>query len=436
MSVYKFSKEANIVGSYDVVVAGGGPSGFIAAISASRMGMKTALVERYSFLGGMATAAYVNPISVFSYNNERNIGGIPWEFVKRLEAVNGAKIEEPLNNVAFNPEMYKLIAIRMVREAGVDLYLDSYITGIDIDKSNRVNKLIFDNKNGTEAIECSTVIDATGDGDISYMANVPMMHYDGTKQPASLCFILSGVDTNSELLRDVIHHNRQGVNCHSEIIRKILIELAEDNKIPPFGGPWFCTVLKDGSVAVNITRIAVDNCNNREFTEASYKLLEEAYLFTEVLRENFVEFKDCYISSTPAQVGVRESRHIKGVHTVTAEEYINAYKYPDSISRCSHPIDIHSPNTKEQRCSFLKKAAYVPYRALISKGFPNLIVAGRTLSAEKEAFASLRVQASCMGLGQAAGVAAAMAVSGKTDVQGINIEKLISKLKELGAILD
>ena len=128
--------------------------------------------------------------------------------------------------------------------------------------------------------------------------------------------------------------------------------------------------------------------------------------------------------------------YIDGVYTITADEYLNAYKYEDSVSRCSHPIDIHAPKGESQRCSFLKKAAYVPYRSLIANGFPNIIVAGRTLSAEKEAFASLRVQASCMGIGQAAGYAAAMASENNANVKEIDTISLVEKLKIAGAILD
>lgn len=436
MEIITQERKINIVGEYDVVVAGGGPAGFIAAIAAARNGAKTALIERYAFLGGMATAAYVTPISVFSYNGERNIGGIPWEFVERLEKVGGALVEQPLNNVAFDPELYKLIAEEMVREAGIDLYMSSYISGIWKNLDNSIKEVYFENKNGTEGVRGKVFIDATGDADISFMAGVPMKKYDSPLQPSSMCFILSGVDTSSPLLKDVIHHSKQGVNCQSEPIRVRLTELSKTKDIPNFGGPWFCTVLHEGSVAVNTTRIGTNACDNRDFSEANFSLRKDAFRIADVLRENYEEFKECYVSATPAQAGVRETRHIDGVYTITADEYLNAYKYEDSVSRCSHPIDIHAQKGESQRCSFLKKAAYVPYRSLIAKDYPNIIVAGRTLSAEKEAFASLRVQASCMGIGQAAGFAAAMASSENISVLDINTSGLVEKLKKVGAILD
>ena len=125
----QFSGTALVAGTYDVVVLRRRTcTGFIAAIAAAREGAKVAVVEQYGFFGGMATAGFVNPISVFSYNGKLVNGGIPWEFVNRLAKIDGCEIESPLANVAFEPEHYKLEAQRMVLEAGVDMYMHSYRT--------------------------------------------------------------------------------------------------------------------------------------------------------------------------------------------------------------------------------------------------------------------------------------------------------------------
>ena len=123
----EYSKRINVRGEYDVVVCGGGPSGIGAAVAAARKGAKTLLIERLGFLGGMATAGLVNPMSEFAYNERRVIGGIAWEFAKRLEAEGGAIIEYPRCNISFNPEIYKLVAQRMVLEAGVELLTNTVI---------------------------------------------------------------------------------------------------------------------------------------------------------------------------------------------------------------------------------------------------------------------------------------------------------------------
>ena len=430
MPTITLSKEVPVVGAYDVVVCGGGPAGFMAAAAAAKEGARTALVERYGFLGGMATAGLVAPISVFTYKGELVAGGLPWDFVHRLEAMGGALIEKPLGNVAFDPELYKLCAQRLVLESGVDLYLHSYLTGCR-KEGGRVTHILMENKNGSEALEGQVFIDATGDADLAFQAGVPMQPLSGEPlQPASTYFILSGVDTESPLIREAMHHNKQGENCHCLPVRNRLLELPG---IPDFGGPWFCTVLHEGSVAVNMTRTRADACDNRDFSAAECRLREDVFRMAGILREHFPEFRNSYVSAVATQAGIRETRRILGIHTITGEEYVSAFRYEDSISRGAHPIDIHASAGRSQSLTFLEKPAYVPYRALIAADFPNLLVAGRCLSADRRAFASLRVQASCMSLGQAAGVAAAMTAKGNGDVRKADIPVLISRLRALGA---
>ncbi|MDO4546772.1 MAG: FAD-dependent oxidoreductase [Clostridia bacterium] len=429
------NKRVPVAGEYDVVVCGGGPSGFIAAIAAAGAGARTALIERYGFLGGMATAGLVMPISVFSYNDERVIGGIPWNFVERLRDMGGAIVEQPLNNISFDPELYKLCAQRMVNEAGVDCYMNSWISDCDV-SDGTIRHVIFENKNGTEALSGKVFIDATGDADIAHMAGVPMQPVEGWPlQPASMIFCLDGVDTESELVKSVMHHNKQGVNFHCEPIRAKLAEISEKKDIPSFGGPWFCTLIRKGAIAVNMSRRAADACDNRDFSRAEQALREDAFALTQLLRENFPEFKDCRLSATAAQAGPRETRRILGAHTITAGEYLNAFNYPDSVSRGCHPIDIHIAGENYQNLRFLEKAAYVPYRALYAGDFPNLLASGRCLSADREAFASLRVQASAMGAGQASGVAAAMCAKSGLSVADADVAKLQAELRKLGAVI-
>ena len=240
----QLKKAVKAAGSYDVVVVGGGPAGFIAAIAAARQlngqnasaatdpkevsdtqntmapntatttqgqakRARVALIERYGFLGGMATMGYVAPLSVFAFvdkekdplHGELVIGGIPWEFVQRLEQMGGAFIEWPKANVDFDIELYKLLTQRMVLEAGVDLYLHSSLIGCEL-AGNAIEKVFIENKNGLESLEAKRFIDTTGDGDLAWMAGVPMQdNPDGDLQPSSFCFVLSGVDTQSDLER-------------------------------------------------------------------------------------------------------------------------------------------------------------------------------------------------------------------------------------------
>ncbi|MDD7531566.1 MAG: FAD-dependent oxidoreductase [Candidatus Cryptobacteroides sp.] len=435
METIRIEKNIPVVGRYDVVVCGGGPAGFIAAIAAARKGASVALVEQYGFLGGMATTSYVAPLSVFTYKGRKVIGGIPWEFIERLEELGGGLIEKPLGNVAFDPELYKLLCQRMVLEAGVKLYLHSYLSGC-VCGDGRISQVIIENKSGSQALEAAVFIDCTGDADLAYMAGVPMQDKSGRPlQPMSSYFILNGVDTDSPMVREAMHHNKQGENCYCLPMRKKMLELQEELDIPDFGGPWYCTTLHDGCVAVNVTRVSADACDAEQLSAAECSLREDCFRMAGIFRKLFPEFRNCYVASVAVNGGVRETRNIKGMHVISAQEYLNAFHYEDSISRGAHPIDIHASKGASQSVTFLEEPAYVPYRALIAEGFPNLLVAGRCLSADRVAFASLRVQASCMGSGQAAGVAAALASASGVAVQDVDVPSLVAELKNMGAQL-
>lgn len=435
METIRIEKNIPVVGRYDVVVCGGGPAGFIAAIAAARKGASVALVEQYGFLGGMATTSYVAPLSVFTYKGRKVIGGIPWEFIERLEELGGGLIEKPLGNVAFDPELYKLLCQRMVLEAGVKLYLHSYLSGC-VCGDGRISQVIIENKSGSQALEADVFIDCTGDADLAYMAGVPMQDKSGRPlQPMSSYFILNGVDTDSPMVREAMHHNKQGENCYCLPMRKKMLELQEELDIPDFGGPWYCTTLHDGCVAVNVTRASADACDAEQLSAAECSLREDCFRMAGIFRKLFPEFRNCYVASVAVNGGVRETRNIKGMHVISAQEYLNAFHYEDSISRGAHPIDIHASKGASQSVTFLEEPAYVPYRALIAEGFPNLLVAGRCLSADRVAFASLRVQASCMGSGQAAGVAAALASASGVSVQDVDVPALVAELKDMGAQL-
>ncbi len=431
MTSVSIHKEAPVAGAYDVVVCGGGPSGFIGAIAAARAGAKVALIERYGFLGGMATAGLVAPVSEFCYNGELVVGGIPWAFARRLEESGGASIEYPLGSVCFDPEAYKLLAQRMALEAGVTLFLHAYLSDCLTD-GGKITHAVFEGKGGARALAGRYFLDCTGDGDLGHMAGVPMQRFPQPGQPASLCFCLGGVDARA---LPKIRHDRQGVNYHMEWLRDELLPLAARGEIPTFGGPWMCWMTAEDRVLVNMTRAEGDMADERDQTRVECRLREDAFRLTEALRDRFEAFRNARIVYTAAQTGVRETRHIRGVHVLTGAEYAAALPFPDAVGRGAHPIDIHAADGASQKCEFLKEAAYIPYRSLIAEGFPNLLVPGRSFSADREASASARVQASMMGLGQAAGLAAAQCAEDGRSVHAADVGRLKRALADLGANL-
>jgi hypothetical protein len=325
--------------------------------------------------------------------------------------------------------------LQMLEESGAEYLINTHIVDV-IREADRISGVIAFDGNDLRRYNAKIVIDCTGDADLAAMAGVEMQPDEGKPlQPLSSYFILGGVNIDTPMMQEAIHHNKQGENCHCLPVREKLLALKDELGIPEFGGPWFCLTRQPGVVTVNMTRTAGNAIDNRDFVRAECILREDAFKMARILKENIEEFKDCYLLAVAVQGGIRETRRIKGIHTVTAQEYVNAFRYPDSVSRGAHPIDIHVASGPAQNVTFLQEPAYVPYRALITPTHSNLIVAGRCLSADKTAFASLRVQASCMDMGQAAGVAAALASAAGVSVQNVDTDQLVETLRAKGSVI-
>lgn len=435
MPYIHMQKEIPVVGEYDVVVCGGGPSGLVAAISAARAGKRTALIERLGFVGGTATGGYVVPISGFYFEGQRVVGGIAWELVQRLERLGAALVELPRGHVSVNVEYYKLIAQEMLLESGVALYTNAYLCDCVLHE-NRITYITFQSKNGTEALSGRCFIDATGDGDLCHMTRVPMLTPHGQLQPVSLCFVLTGVDTDTALLRDYIHHDgKKGKgSCNGEI-RDYLLGLAQQDDSLRFGGPWFNVLLKGSSLAVNITRAQVDATDRAALTEAEWQLRRDMFRIVELLRRKYPEFQNAEIVASGINAGVRETRHIQGLHTMTLQDVTNGTAFSCPVAHLAHPMDIHAAKGAGQTLTRLQGNCYVSYEAMVAPGFPNLIAAGRCISADREPYASLRVQATVMSIGEAAGVAAALACDTGAPVFDLPAGLLRSEIDKRGFVL-
>ena len=433
MNTIKLSKEISVIADYDTVVCGGGPAGWIAAVSSARAGKKTALIERYGFIGGTATAGYVVPISGFFFKERRVVGGIAWEFVEELEKIGAAMVEYPKGHVSVNPEYYKLIARRMLKDAGVDLYMNSYIAEC-IKCGNRVTHVVISNKNGFEAIGANCFIDATGDGDLFHMAGAQMLSKTNELQPMSMCFVITNVDTTTDLLKNCIHHDGKHGNSLNKVIHEYLVKRGEIEEVPQFGGPWFNVLLKGNSLAVNITRAEADATDREAYAKAEEKLHSDMFRLIDLLKEGFAEFKNAEIVVSAINAGVRETRNIKGVYTLTNEDFAKALDYACPVAQCAHPMDIHKAKDDDQVLIYLDKNSYVPYETMISYDLDNVIAAGRCISAEREPYASLRVQATLMSIGECAGLAATLASDSDSKVYELDIAKLKSMIDQRGCV--
>ena len=433
MDKITYQKQAPVVGHYHTVVCGGGPAGWVAAVASARAGRKTALIERYGFLGGTATTGFVVPISGFFHQGRQVVGGIGWELVERMVAAGKAQVELPKGHVSFDPEYCKVAIQEMVAEAGVDLYTNSYIAHCT-KQDRRIESGIIESKNGAEALTADYFIDATGDGDVCHMAGVAMLEREVELQPMSMCFLLGGVDLTTDLLKYNIHHD--GKFCKQSIhteIHDYLQGLSETREVPQFGGPWFNSIMSGDLVAVNITRAAADATDRAQMTAAESKMRKDAFVLIDLLREHYPEFKNAYIAYTAVQGGIRETRRIKALHTVTGEEMVRGEAFPDVIALSAHPMDIHYAKNNNQTIDHLPIAAGIPYRSIVPAEYDNLLAVGRCLSADRKAYASIRVQATLMAIGQAAGIALSLCEAGDSAAR-VDIDALHEKMKQSKAI--
>ena len=401
---------------HSVIVVGGGPAGVAAAVAAKREGQSVLLIERYGFLGGMATAGLVNPFMV-----TLGAGGLYQEFFERLEKWD-ARIDR-----TFDGEPTKLVLDEWHQEEGVDILFHGLLTDAEVE-GGYIKSIKVVGKGEELEFAASYFIDCTGDGDLAKLAGVPMnmgREADGLCQPMTTCFQVGGVDDELMLTR--------------EELTKLYLEAKAQGKLnnPRENLLWFRTI-RPGEVHFNTTRVVGKNpVSLQELTEAELEARRQLAETFAWLKKEVPAFKNAYIMRIAAQIGVRESRTIQGAYQLTEDDVLSCRKFDDAIGKCSYPIDIHSPQGEGTRIAALPKGEWyeIPYRTLYSPAVENLLVAGRCISSTHEAQASLRIMPTCMVMGQAAGVAAAMASAGNLPVSQVPVPELQAKLKAKGADL-
>lgn len=410
----------------DVFVAGAGPAGFVAAIAAARGGANVTLAETFGFPGGMATAGLVGPISKFNFKGKRVIGGIAWEFVERMAANGGAITDLPKGNVPFEAEIYRRVAREMLEEAGVRCLWQTQVCGApELAPDGAIRAVTLSTGGFFSRLEANRFIDCTASGAIvGYHGFGSFRSPEGAAQPLSLCFILGGVDTeNARVL--VRNDNERSRNAR---IRDALEKAVAAGRVKSYGGPWavWGSTIRRGFVSVNATRTAVaDVTDPIQMADATAQMRREIPAIIEVMRESDPAFRNAWLSQTAAASGFRECRELAALHRVTADEFALGELVPDAIALAAHPMDRHIAGTSKQSLTFLEKPGVIPLRALVSAKCPNLLAAGGLVSAEPAPFASMRVQAQCMAMGQAAGMLAAFRP--EEDIRGLDFADVARK---------
>ena len=412
---------------FDVLIAGGGFAGTAAAISAARGGKKVMLFDKFNAPGGAAAVNLVTPFMPYwTINKERNkreylTGGIFSEIVGKLRELGAMEGDDK-----FSDEYLKLVLNRMIKEAGVTVLYHTYLK--DVEKEGKSIKSVTVSALGQEIkIAADTFIDATGDGVLSYLAGCSFMlgrKGDNLCQPMTLCFRVANVDVG---------------RFYAEMpeMQKLYKEKQSSGEIRnPRENILTFVVPAKGIIHFNTTRVVKLNPTDPfDVTEAEFAAREQVFELFDLLKASFSSMKDADLIMTAAGIGVRESRMIEGEHILTANDLKECTKFPDSVARGNYDIDIHNPEgTGTSHYYFAPEEYYtIPYRSLTVKDADNLLVAGRCISADHEAQASIRIMPICASTGEAAGIAASLAPGGK--VKEVDIKALRERLTASGALI-
>lgn len=412
---------------YDLIVVGGGLTGVAAAVSAAREGVKTLLVERTGWLGGAMSNSLVYPFMEWwtplkGENPKELSDGIFTEMRNRTE-----KFKKPKKKNQFNPEYFKFVLDEMVEEAGVEVLYHANLCKVTTEDT-QIKTLIFAVKSGLLELEANSYIDTTGDGDLMAFAGCDYQlgrDSDGYCQPMTTCFRLYNIK-EEEFLKEL-----------PAIQAEYKKRQAEGTIINPRENILLFRGIGEGVVHFNTTRVIKHNPTDPFDVSKAEVLARKQIRELICFLKEYESCKDAEIMAIAPDIGVRESRKLKGVHILTQEELKDCTVFEDSIALGNYDIDIHNPaGTGTSHYYFADGTYYtIPYRSLVPKEFGNLLVAGRCISATHEAQASIRIMPICATLGQAAGTAVAVMLKSGTDNKSVDVAEIQRILEDNGAAI-
>lgn len=405
---------------YDVVVIGGGPAGIGAALAAAKVGANTLLIERDCRIGGTTVQAKVTDMGLFHAWRKQIIAGPVWELVTGAVAEAGGTLPDFSKQehdkwmescVKVDPEIYSRLAEEMLRKSGVELMMNVEIVSIDsVDSGWKVGPVIG-----------KQVIDATGNATVAALAGADRVKSsDDVRQPGSYFFWLSskGLKFDTD---EVIQEFNKAVKSGELLPTDVHVGIAWF--IRKGGGSGCYVPLADNSTPEARAE------TNRRGVEASERVL--AFIRRQKGLEN-VEIID-----RASEVGVRETYRVVGEKTITEEAYLAGYVHDDALAWSYWMVDQHNAGKSSARLVFHEKdrVGTVPLGAMLPKGVKNMLVVGRAVSSDHGANSALRVQASCMAMGQAAGVVAALAASRSCDPRDVSLDLARKRLTDIGHIV-
>lgn len=439
-TIAETARNITVAGDYDVIVCGGGPTGFIAAVAAARRGARTLLIERYGFLGGTATAAMMVEFGGMHDGRQVLLGGVTHEFLHRLDSFGGVHFTDTAaHSMIFDPESMIAVCQAMVLESGVKLLLHTMVAAA-ITEGNRVTGVIVENKSGRQAFTGKVVIDCTGDGDVAARAGAAYEYGrpgDGKVQPVTLELLVGNVDAARV---DYDHH-------------KLLIpRIAAARKAGTWNIPtdqifsWGRVLKRDAPndpgrsfFFINATNaVDCDATDAESLSAAEVQTRGQVESMLRFLRENAPGFEHCYLDRAAAQIGIRETRRVTGDYTLTRDDVLKSRHFADGVVPGCNSIDVHDVAGRTFAHEFVERGTHyqIPYRCFLPKGIDGLLVAGRCLSADHYALGSVRVMIVTMPMGNAVGIAAAYAAERMITPRQVRVDDIQSALRAEGTIIE
>ena len=451
-TIHEPARETPVRMEVDVLVIGGGPAGIIAAQAAASDGLKVALIDNRSFVGGNMTIGL--PILGFlGQKGNQIIKGLPQRFIDRLKEVDAASEHRPcplhMSLTLVEPEAVKNVGLKVLEEAGVKVLLYVFAAGGGMD-GDTLQGVIIESKSGREVILARTMIDCSGDADIAYRAGVECEQGNeaGGAQPPTLMFCMGGVDTEKlrmsiaeeprTYLTDFIPAEYFGQNNQFIVVglRSVMEKAREAGYNLPVERTILITGLREGEVWVNMSRInGVDGTNPESLTFGEIEGRKQVEEIQRYLTAFVPGFEDARFTKMAPFLGIRETRRIVGNYIMTAEDILSCRRFDDAVAVASYPLDIHHPEGGGCTLTWCGDSYDIPYRSLVPRKVKNLLVAGRSISTTHEAMSAIRVMAPCMAMGEAAGRAAKIAVRKGITPADVDVNELRVELIEAGAYL-
>lgn len=431
MDSLEYRKTIPVYGEYDVIVAGAGAAGICAAVAAARQGARVCLVERYGVLGGNLTVGFVGPIlGMVSKGTMRD----------ELMSLLGVPENDMLGwiGVAHDFEKAKRVIADFVDIDNLTVLMQSPAVDV-IKEGNRVKGLLISGNDGLKAIYGKVVIDSTGDGDISFLAGAETMkgRSDGLCQPVSLEFTIGNVDESRAV---VCIGDVDDVKLGDEPFLEYCRRCAENRELPPeLAAVRLHRTVTPGQRQVNTTQLnRIDGTDTASLFRAEAALRRQIGIITEFLRSHLPGYEDCLVISSGATLGVRESRRVRGEYVLTREDVVDGARFPDvAVHKAEFIVDIHNPAGAGQAEATIQYCTPydIPYRCFVPLGVDGLLTAGRCISGTHDAHASYRVMSICLAMGEAAGVAAAIAAEQDALPRDLDVSLLQQRLIEKGVDL-